>query len=85
MSVLMGGVRPESKSWPKPAWLLGSRCGLVCGMDAPMDAQLFKVWVQISIVDARTIGVWTHAADRGSLVVRSDPVADITTAQTTSS
>jgi hypothetical protein len=36
---------PESKSWPQAAWLSGFLGGLICNMDAPMDAQAFRVRV----------------------------------------
>jgi len=42
-------VRPESKSWVKPAWLLGFPCVLICGMDLLMDTQPFRVQVRIPL------------------------------------
>jgi hypothetical protein len=42
------GVRPESMSSLEGAWLLGFRCGLICGMDTRVVTKPVGVWLWFS-------------------------------------
>jgi hypothetical protein len=63
---VMWCLRPESKSSPAAARLLGFLGKLICDVDTLMDTQPFRVWVRFSFAEARGTGL-TRAAGSGSL------------------